>query len=144
MRTIFFLLVILFSCTDDSVNFQESKTSENEINSEELGSLKLNNPAFFLGGNFLHYIQILAKKGEYNKIMEFSSRKLKDKYGKEGLLNYFKAYNFAPQIKIESLKKTDEENYIIYYTTIANATQVSKNIEVFIENDSCKLNSLPF
>jgi hypothetical protein len=144
MKNLFFLLIVLISCTSHDKEIQDSNTSEIQIESENIESLPLNNPVFFLGGSFLNYIQSLAKKGEYNKIIEFSSRKLKVKYGIEGLLNYYKSYNFSPQIKIESLKKTDKENYIIYYTTIANATQVSKNIEVIIENDTCKLNSLPF
>ncbi len=144
MKNLFFLLFVLISCSTNDNKIQDSKTSEIQIESKEKESLPLNNPIFFLGGSFLNYIQILAKKGEYIKIIEFSSIKLKDKYGNEGLINFFKNYNLAPQIIIESLKKTNEENYIIYYTTTVNATQVSKNIEVVIENDSCKLNSLPF
>jgi hypothetical protein len=143
MKILFFLLFVLISCSAKDNKIQHFNTSKIQNKSFETESLSLNNPAFFLGGNFLNYIQILSKKGFYNKIVEFSSRKIIDKYGKGGLLNYFKAYNFAPKIKFEAIKKTSKDNYIIYYTTIENATQISKNVEVVIENDSCKLQSLP-
>ena len=105
---------------------------------EEKPNYVLNQPAFFMGCDFIKFMQGCSVRGDYELMASFTYSKSIKKYGIEKVKMFYEKEAFNYRIKLKSIKESNGE-YVMHYESNRFATNGIARFNVAIENDSCKL-----
>lgn len=143
------LLILLFTyCSspdlnkeNKNVNVQISDSSNQETDSVIIILVQspLSNPVLMYGSSFGNYFQAYYKIGDFDLLMKFTSKESIDKFRYNNIISAYKKMQFAYKIKFKSMKKVEEEVWLMNYETEQNATLKMLRIKVKLENDTVKL-----
>lgn len=98
------------------------------------------NPVF-IGGNtdFLSYLgAIKATTGDLNTLLKFTSDESIKHLKISGVRSWWANHNINCQKKLKSVVKKSEKSYLMTYEILVNATRKIIQVEVRVENDSCR------
>lgn len=134
LKKLLLSIFVFYSCSSSQENDVPQNVPTIRQQNNEQTTIKLNNPALFMGSTFGEFMQILHKTGEYNTMLTYTAGQTVKKFGKTELLHFYQKINFSYPLTLKAYKA----NQLHYQTTI-NATQKTIQIPVVIENDTCKL-----
>jgi hypothetical protein len=126
------LAFVLFGCSES--------TRESEFIAEETTDevLRLDNPSLFMGSSFGEFLQMNHKLGDYQRMLQFTSSQTRKRFTDPVLVDFFKRTQFSYPLGLRS--KSEEKGLItLFYGTTIDATQRTIQMNVKIENDTCKL-----
>jgi hypothetical protein len=96
------------------------------------------NPALIYGTDFLSYLgAIKATTGDLNTLLRFTADESIKRLGATGVRWWWAHHNINCQKKLKSLTRR-ENSYWMTYEILVNQTRKIIQIEVRIENDSCR------
>lgn len=127
MKQIILILIVVFY----GANLQAQNFSHSE-------NKPFSNPSFIYGSNIGQYFQTLYRLGKYEEMLKFTSQESIKKYGKDKILDYYKACDFGYKIKINS-RSQDGKYIILSYDANIMATNRVIRIKTVVENDSAKI-----
>lgn len=131
------LFLFLFnSCSTEVIN--ENNVGKN-LKYEER-EVRTNNPALFLGSDFMTFLSQLknSNPGNYDTLLRFTSNKTKREYSEKDILEWYTESNLNFDKKLKSIKGSGDF-YFLNYETRINATRAIYTFTIRIENDTCKL-----
>lgn len=137
MKKILILLIIpcILSCNSNEVR---EGIKKQEVSNQEPIVLKMDDPALFLGTDFMTFFQTCYRLGDYDKMIKFTYSKDVKKHGYKNLKEFYKTIDFNYKISILSKNETND-SIILNYESQRSATRGAKRFIVKIENDSCKV-----
>jgi len=111
----------------------------NVENPEEI-EIDFSNPAIIYGSDFGNFFQTLYIHNKYETMLSFTSSESIDNFGKDNVLKYYKNMEFGFELG-ELVSKTINDNDILTlnYLSDIDATKVKVEINIIVENDSCKV-----
>jgi len=130
-----FGLLTIISCSEEA----EKKINkpiylvENKSDTE-----RFDNPALIMGSSFGVFFQMQHKTGRYDEMLSFTSKETKAKFTETNLVDFFQNMKFSYPLKLKTIKDNDNFQILFYESTI-DATQKTIQINVVIENDTCKI-----
>jgi hypothetical protein len=143
------LLILLFTyCSspdlnkeNKNVNVQISDSSNQETDSviAIIEQSPLSNPVLMYGSSFGNYFQAYYKIGNYDLLMNFTSKESIDRYGYKNIINAYKKMEFGYKIKFKSMTNLASDEWLMNYETEQYATLKMLRIKVKLENDTVKL-----
>lgn len=124
--------LLLFGCSD---SIKESLAIAKETRDEVL---KLDNPSLFMGSTFAEFLQMNHKLGNYQRMLQFTSKETRERFTDPLLLDFFKNMQFSYSLHLRSKNEENGLITLLYGTTI-DATEKTIQLNVKVENDTCKL-----
>lgn len=98
------------------------------------------NPANIYGSDFMSYMQILRKMGDYDTMIKFTYSKSIKKLGSKRIITYYKdKFTNVSKLRLFSVTKNTNGTRTMNYTNLNLATKSTISVDIIIENDSCKL-----
>ncbi|MFA7272526.1 MAG: hypothetical protein WC044_01580 [Crocinitomicaceae bacterium] len=124
--------LLLFGCSDSK---KESVAIAKETRDEVL---MLDNPSLFMGSNFAEFIQMNHKLGNYQIMLQFTFKETRERFTAPELIDFFKNMQFSYPLHL--ISKNEENGLItLFYRTTIDATERTIQLNVKVENDTCKL-----
>lgn len=122
---------------DDSQGVVTIETDNSPI--RDLGPYE--NPFLIYGTDFGNYFQTMYNHGKYEQMLAFTSKQSIDKFGEQGVLDFYKnELDFGYDIGDSPLSSgSDGDMIVINYKADIMATKTIIRVNVVIENDSCKI-----
>jgi hypothetical protein len=118
---------------------KEKKVSEYHYEDDEkVETFNMSNPAFMMGTNIGSLFNVYYKIGDFEKMLCFTDSASLRKYGRENLKKYYRKADLGMDMKLKNM--TSEENEeILHYELVVNATKVIKRLHVIIEKDTVRV-----
>lgn len=137
---IFTALLVFTSC--DGVNIGPGPgplvTLKEDVAKEE--KVDLSNPSVFMGSDFGNFFKILYAQGKFDEMIKFTSKASIDKFGKDKILDFYKNdLKFGYEIGMLHSQTVSGDTITLNYNANIIATKRVIRINVFVENDSCKI-----
>lgn len=137
-----FVVIILISifasaCVNEQI---KTKVSDNKEVYAEKKSSDYSNPALIFGVDFMTFMQSLKKVGDYDNLINFTSSKSIDKFGKEAVMDFYvNKFTNMSKLELKSIVDNEDGTKTMNYINLVVATKSFVSVKVTIENDSCKL-----
>lgn len=113
------------------------ETAHSQMNDLPVVS-EFSNPGFMAGSSFGDFFITMLKTQNYNMALKFTSKESIDKFGEVKILEKYKDFKYSYKLTQKSITK-EGSIFTISYTTNEFATSKIKQMNVVVENDSCKL-----
>jgi hypothetical protein len=134
--------IALISCSGivENPDLDLSPSNKEEVSTlDKTNSIKeFENPFIIYGTTFGNYFQTLYKIGNFNEMLNFTSKSSIEKFGEDKILNFYRNMDFAYEIKLHSHNKNGDVTTLNYTAGII-ATRKMVRIDVVVENDSTKI-----
>jgi len=142
LKKFFFFLIIIciFSCQNEKIPISQASLNKGVVLEKDTNFFyfKMNDPALFLGTDFISAFQAYYRIGDYNSMMKFTHSETLKKHGYDNVKQFYKKMNFGYKIHLMS-KNKENDTFLLNYETYSFATRRMKRFMVKIENDSCKI-----
>ena len=140
------ILIILFAflaltcCTTDKTEkvISKKEVAPTSETTEEKPNYVLNQPAFFMGSDFMHFMQACRKIGDIDRMVQFTHSESIKRYGTNKVKEFYKHTNITYEMELKSIQKEDSV-YVMNYVSNKFATKGVVRFNVVVENDTCKL-----
>lgn len=96
------------------------------------------NPVLILGSSFGKVFQGYYKIGDYEKLLQLTSKQTRKQYSDSIIIKYYQQMQFGYRLKLISMKK-HEEYFILNYTTNISATESIISMKLIVELDTCRI-----
>lgn len=133
-----YLCVIVYFCSCEPPQKTYSQNNIESVPFEESYSEPWNNPVLIQGSSFGHYFQQLYKQGQFEKMVQMTSQKSIEKYGRDSVLKYYKNIDFGYKMKLKSQTINNNITTLNYESIIMGTTKITR-LDVVVENDTCRL-----
>jgi hypothetical protein len=125
-KFVFIILISIFAMTLQSDVVAQSKPYAN--------------PALIYGSDFMSFMQMLRKIGDYNMMLQFTSSESIKKFGKEKIKEYYQSkFTNMSKLKLMSVVSNKNGYKTMNYINFNMATKTATSVNIVIENDTCKL-----
>jgi hypothetical protein len=128
-RLLTFLLPLLFPILSTEVKGQ---------NADAPLEFDLTNPGMFAGTDFGRFFQRLYINQDYDRMLIFTSKKSRDKFGDNRLLEYYRKMEFGYPLNIKSKYIQGDTIWLNYLTTIKATRKVVK-LPISVEGDTVRV-----
>lgn len=126
-----FLSLLLIGCDSKKESVEIAKELKDEV-------FRLDNPSLFIGSTFGEFMKSCHVIGNYHRMIQYTSKQTRERFADPELIDFFKNMQFSYPLE---LRAKNEENGLItlFYATTIDATQKTIQMNIKIENDSCRL-----
>lgn len=101
-------------------------------------NLSLSNPGLFYGTDFGNYFQRLYINQDYDRMLSYTSKQSRKKYGDIQLLDYYRSIDFAFPLELKSKSVQGDTIWLNYITNI-QATKRMVRVPVVVERDTVRM-----
>lgn len=98
----------------------------------------MSNPGMFAGTDFGRFFQRLYINQDYDRMLNYTSRQSREKYGDMQLLDYYRSMDFAFPLRLKSKAIQGDTIWLNYVTTIG-ATRTVVRMPVVVEHDTVRI-----
>ena len=135
--TLILFLISACSSQHEEQIVQEQLKIKKEINKEP-DPVNWSNPVLILGSSFGEIVNTYYSIGDFEKLYCFTDQETKTKYGKERLIEEWKALPLGMELRLLNKTVEGDVQWLHYETTIS-ATRRALRIPVVVEDDTCRI-----
>jgi len=145
MKSLILFFATLFVLTSCGKSEAEIKLDTLQVKARshmnDLPVLDFSNPSVFMGSDFGNFFQTLFKQGKFEDMIKFTSAKSIDKFGKDAILSFYRnelEFGYDLGNRPASVVTSGDTITLNFKANIMATTKIIR-LNVFIENDSCKI-----